>query len=68
MCTANEHYLTECYYLSLEEMNEDDAIKDADSMNHDKWHAIFSCTNQGYYNTLAIWAVESRCKVSRAIN
>lgn len=68
MSTANEHYLTERYYLSLEEMNEDDAIQDADSMNHDKWHTIFSCTNQGYYNILVICAVESRYKVSRAIN
>ena len=45
MSTANEHYLTERYYLSLEEMIEGDAIQDADSMNHDKWHTIFSCTN-----------------------
>jgi len=68
MSTANEHYLTECYYLSLEEMIEGDAIQDADSMNHDKWHTIFSCPHQGYYNILAIGAVESRYKVSRAIN
>lgn len=54
MSTASEHYLTESYHLSIEKKNGDDVIQYAGSMNHDNWHSIFSCTNQGYYSFVAI--------------
>lgn len=34
MSTASEHYWAENYHLSLEEMNEEDAIQDVESMTH----------------------------------
>ncbi len=36
MSTASEHDWTEQYHLSLEEMNESEAIKDVESMNEDE--------------------------------
>ena len=36
MSTASEHYWTENYHLSLEEMNEEDAIQDVDSMSREE--------------------------------
>lgn len=36
MSTASEHYWTENYHLSLEEMNKEDAIQDVESMSHDE--------------------------------
>ncbi|WP_146145566.1 hypothetical protein [Citrobacter freundii] len=35
MSTASEHYWAENYHLSLEEMNEEDAIQDVESMTHE---------------------------------
>lgn len=36
MSTASEHYWTENYHLSLKDMNEEDAIKDVESMSHEE--------------------------------